>query len=59
MKQISTMMLGFLERLAEMFPESTYQSKLEQYLSRYHIDNPAQLEHLQRQFDQECQRGSI
>jgi hypothetical protein len=59
MKQLSTMMLGFLERLAEMFPESTYQSRLEAYLSRYCIDNPAQLEHLQRQFDQECQRGSI
>ncbi len=44
-------MIGLMERLAEMFPGSTYQSRLEQYLSQYHIDNAGQLEHLQRQFD--------
>jgi hypothetical protein len=58
MKKLSEKMLGFLERLAEMFPESTYQSRLEQYISRFNIDNPAQLEHLQRQFEYESQRGN-
>ena len=51
MKTISQKMLAILERLAEMFPNSTYQSRLETYLSQYHIDNASQLEHLQRQFD--------
>lgn len=59
MKQLSETMLRFLERLAEMFPESTYQSRLEQYLSRFSIDNPSQLEHLQRQFEYESQRGNV
>jgi hypothetical protein len=57
MKTISSIMSGFVERLAEMFPQSTYQSGLEEYLSRYHIDNAAQLEHLQRQYDYEQSRG--
>ena len=59
MKKISSMMLGLVERLAEMFPQSTYQSRLEQYLSQYHIDNASQLEHLQRQFDVKQSRSSI
>ena len=57
MKTISSMMSGFAERLAEIFTQSTYQSRLEEYLSRYHIDNAAQLEHLQRQYDSEQSRG--
>jgi len=51
MKKLSEAMIALVERLAEMFPGSTYQSRLEQYLSQYHIDNAGQLEHLQRQFD--------
>ena len=51
MKKLSETMIALMERLAEMFPGSTYQSRLEQYLSQYHIDNAGQLEHLQRQFD--------
>ncbi len=52
-------MLAILERLAEMFPAQNYQSALEQYLSRFHIDNPAQLEHLQRQFEQNQAKGYL
>lgn len=59
MKQLSATMMGFLERLAEMFPESTYQSRLEQYLSRFSFDNAAQLEQLQRQFEYDSQRGNV
>jgi hypothetical protein len=51
------MMLAVVQRLAEMFPQSTYQSQLEEYLSRYHIDNAGQLEYLQRQYDYERSRG--
>jgi hypothetical protein len=57
MKTISSMMLTVVQRLAEMFPQSTYQSQLEEYLSRYHIDNAGQLEYLQRQYDYERSRG--
>ena len=49
-------MLAILERLAEMFPMQSYQSKLEDYLNRFYIDNPAQLEYLQRQFEQKQAR---
>ena len=59
MNKLSDKMLAMLERLAEMFPAQSYQSKLEDYLSRFHIDNPAQLEHLQRQFDQQQAKGYL
>jgi hypothetical protein len=59
MKSISQKMLAIVERLAEMFPQSTYQTRLEQYLSQYHIDNAGQLEHLQRQFDTNQARSWI
>lgn len=59
MKKLSDQMLAILERLAEMFPAQNYQSALEQYLSRFHIDNPAQLEHLQRQFEQNQAKGYL
>ena len=52
-------MIALVERLAEMFPGSTYQSRLELYLSQYHIDNAGQLEHLQRQFDTNQARGLL
>ncbi len=47
----SKMMLGILERLAEMFPGQSYQSRLEVYLSNHTITDTAQLEHLIKQFD--------
>jgi hypothetical protein len=51
MKAISSMMLGLLERLAEMFPESSYQSRLDAYLSTKGITDAAQLENYIRQFN--------
>ena len=59
MKKLSETMIGLLERLAEMFPGSTYQSRLEQYLSHHHIDNAGQLEYLQRQFDTNQAKGLL
>ena len=51
MKTISDFMLGLLERLAEMFPESSYQSRLDAYLSTKGITDAAQLEHYMQKFN--------
>ena len=51
MKYISTKMLSILERLSEMFPGSSYQSRLELYLSTKGITNAAQLENYIQQFN--------
>ena len=51
MNAISKKMLSILERLAEMFPNSSYQTRLDQYLSTKGITNAAQLEHYIQQFN--------
>ena len=51
MKTVSNFMLGLMERLAEMFPESSYQSRLDSYLSTKGITDAAQLENYIRQFN--------
>jgi len=51
MKTLSNYMLGLMERLAEMFPGSSYQSRLDQYLSTKGITDAAQLEGYIRQFN--------
>ena len=51
MKYISQKMLAILERLAEMFPNSSYQSRLDAYLSTKGITDAAQLENYIRQFN--------
>ena len=51
MKFISAKMLSILERLAEMFPGSSYQSRLDAYLSTKGITDAAQLENYIRQFN--------
>ena len=50
MNAISKKMLAILERLAEMFPNSSYQTRLDQYLSTKGITNAAQLENYIQQF---------
>jgi hypothetical protein len=50
MKTLSNFMLEILERLAEMFPGSSYQSRLDQYLSTKGITDTAQLENYIRQY---------
>ena len=50
MKMLSQTMLALLERLAEMFPDSTYQNRLETYLSTKGITDAAQLENYIQQF---------
>jgi hypothetical protein len=51
MKFITEQMVNMLERLAEMFPGSSYQSRLDAYLSTKGITDAAQLENYIRQFN--------
>jgi len=51
MKTLSNKMLAILERLSEMFPGSSYQSSLDQYLSTKGITDAAQLENYIQQFN--------
>jgi ArsR family metal-binding transcriptional regulator len=51
MNAISKKMLAILERLAEMFPNSSYQTRLDHYLSTKGITNAAQLENYIQQFN--------
>jgi hypothetical protein len=56
MKTISEFMLGLMERLAEMFPNSSYQSRLDDYLSNKGITDAAQLETYIRKFNSQKER---
>ena len=51
MKIVSNFMLGLMERLAEMFPGSSYQSRLDSYLATKGITDAAQLENYIREFN--------
>ena len=51
MKFLSDRMLAIMERLSEMFPGSSYQSRLDQYLSTKGITDAAQLENYVREFN--------
>ena len=51
MKYLSEQMIRIMERLAEMFPGSSYQTRLDNYLSTKGITDAAQLEHYVRQFN--------
>ena len=50
MKFLSEQMIRVMERLAEMFPGSNYQSRLDAYLSTKSITDTAQLETYIRQY---------
>ena len=51
MKFISNKMLSILERLTEMFPGSSYQTRLDTYLSTKGITDAGQLENYIRQYN--------
>jgi hypothetical protein len=51
MKKLTHHMTSLLERLAEMFPDQNYQSRLDQYLSTKGITDAAQLESYIQQFN--------
>jgi hypothetical protein len=56
MKFISEKMIRMMERLSEMFPDSSYQSRLDAYLSTKGITDAAQLENYIRQFNSQKER---
>lgn len=53
------MLEKLLERLAEMFPDSDYQSRLERYIASRNPQNAADVEHWERQYFQDQQRGLV
>ena len=56
MKTMSNYMLGLMERLAEMFPGSSYQTRLDNYLSTKGITDAAQLENYIQQFNSQKEK---
>lgn len=52
-KTMSELMTKLLERLAEMFPDSGYQSKLEAYIASRRPNDVFDVERFQREFSQE------
>jgi hypothetical protein len=56
MKYISEQMIRMMERLSEMFPGSSYQTRLDSYLSTKGITDAAQLENYIRQFNSQKER---
>jgi len=56
MKFLSEKMTAIMERLSEMFPGSSYQSRLDAYLNTKGITDAAQLEHYIQQFNSQKER---
>jgi hypothetical protein len=59
MKFISEKMLSMLEKLAEMFPDTSYQSRLDAYLNTKGITDAAQLENYIQEFSRNPQKESF
>ena len=57
MKYISEQMIRLMERLSEMFPGTSYQSRLDAYLSTKGITDAAQLENYIRQFNSQKEKN--
>ena len=53
------MLEKLLKRLAEIFPGSDYQSRLEQYIANRNPQSAADVEHWERQYFQEQQKGFL
>jgi hypothetical protein len=54
-KTMTELMTRLLERLAEMFPDSGYQSKLEEYIASRHPVDVFDVERFERQYQKETQ----
>jgi len=59
MNAISKRMLAMLERLAEMFPNSSYQTRLDAYLSTKGITDAAQLDGYIQQFNYNSHKENL
>jgi hypothetical protein len=53
------MLEKLLKHLATMFPGSDYQSRLEQYISSRHPQCTADVEHWERRYFEDQQRGIV
>lgn len=53
------MLEKLLERLAEMFPDSDYQTRLERYIANRNPQTAADVEHWERQYHYEQQRQGV
>ena len=49
---MSQLMTQLLERLAEMFPQENYQSRLDQYLTSKHVQSIGDVEYWTRRYEQ-------
>jgi hypothetical protein len=58
-KTMSELMTKLLERLAEMFPGSDYQSRLEQYITNRNPQSAADVEHWERQYHYDQHRQGV
>ena len=58
-KIMSQLMTKLLERLAEMFPKQDYQTRLEQYIASRKPQSAADVEHFERQYHYQQQRGLV
>jgi len=52
-------MSKLLERLGKMFPKQDYHSRMDRYISSQQPKSTADVETLQRQFEQQNHRGLI
>jgi len=53
------MLEKLLKRLAEIFPGSDYQSRLEQYIANRHPQSTADVEHWERRYFEDQRRGLV
>lgn len=53
---ITQIMLNILERLAEMFPNDSYQNRLDQYLGTKSITDAATLENYIKEYEYKSQK---
>jgi hypothetical protein len=53
------MLENLLKRLGEMFPGNNYQSRLEQYIANRNPQNAADVEHWERQYFRDQERGLV
>ena len=53
------MLTNLLQRLAEMFPGSDYQSRMENYIATHNPQSAADVEHWERQYHYEQQRQGV
>jgi hypothetical protein len=51
--------INMLEKLAEMFPKQDYHSRMDRYISSQQPKSTADVENLQKQFEQQNHRGLI